>query len=286
MIQPSACPAIHGSGCPLFPVTHRQASERLGHEVSVGGEHAGRRRQRRVLALQHAADHLEVFAEQDGAPFDVDAEGRELRRSVARRHTQHQPAARQLVDRGSRLGHMQRVPQRQHDGARGQRNRLRVCRDPAEVHPGIVDLTEVAEARIAQRHVAHPQGGISEGLGALREPLLVVHRRLIALEGFDGEEDAEREAAYAKHATKAWRFVDRGHRIDFQHALSCSMSQAYAARQRRYSRLLRKLPKDGDMCGQPQPDAEEGRPLAARAGADGRAVAAVASANGMTRARA
>ena len=84
----------------------------------------------------------------------------------------------------------------------------------------IVDLAEVAEARVAQRHVAHPKRGEAQGLGALRQPLLVVHSRLVALEGFDGKEDTHREAALAEHAPKAGRLVDGRRRVDVQHARS------------------------------------------------------------------
>lgn len=61
---------------------------------------------------------------------------------------------------------MQGVAQRKDQSAGGQRDRIGLRRDPAEIDPRIVHLAHVAEVGVAQRNVAAPQGGVSKLFGA------------------------------------------------------------------------------------------------------------------------
>ena len=51
------------------------------------------------------------------------------------------------------------------DRAVGERNGARVRRDPAEIDPKVIDLTDVTEAWLAQWHVPLPELGQAQLLG-------------------------------------------------------------------------------------------------------------------------
>ena len=112
------------------------------------------------------------------------------------------------------------MAQGEDDRAGGQRDRARPGRDPAEIDPGVVDLPDVAEARVAQRHVPHPERGEAQLLGPAGQAFLVAHRRPVARERLDREEDAERQSARREHPPEAVRLTlaDRG--VSGRHAIT------------------------------------------------------------------
>jgi hypothetical protein len=126
------------------------------------------------------------------ALMPVDAERWKFNGAVAGGHAEHEPPARQLIDRCGRLGGMQRVTQGKNEGARRKRDRRGVRCHQAQPHPRIVDLAQISKIRVPQRHVSRPETGKSELLGAPREMRLVAHAGLVPFERLDRKEHAER----------------------------------------------------------------------------------------------
>ncbi len=129
--------------------------DRFGDEIDVA-----QRPQRAVDLgepfLKSPAEHDERIAKSRAPFFRLEAERGKLDGPVARGEAQNQTAAGELIDRCRRLGHMQRMPQRKDNAARGQRDPGGMGREISQIDPWIVDLPDVAERRIMQRYVAHP----------------------------------------------------------------------------------------------------------------------------------
>ena len=87
--------------------------------------------------------------------------------------------------------------ERHNDCAGAERNVGGVCGDVAEVHPGVVDLADVAECFHTQRDVARPHRRDACAFGFLNQPNLIAQRVL----GFgfgvllDGQTEPHREPA-------------------------------------------------------------------------------------------
>jgi hypothetical protein len=88
-----------------------------------------------------------------------------------------------------------------------------------EIDPGIEHLPDIAEARIAQRHIAKPQRGETQFLGTAGEVFLVAHRRLVALESLDRKEDAQRKPVGREHAPETLHVARLGVCVHAQHAV-------------------------------------------------------------------
>ncbi|MEA3208488.1 MAG: hypothetical protein QOE70_1545 [Chthoniobacter sp.] len=101
-----------------------------------------------------------------------------------------------------------------------QRDRACLRRDPSEIHPWVEDLPDVPKARIAQRHIAKPQGCEAQLLGPPYKMLLVTHRGLISLKRFDGQKDAERQPPRRKHLSETKAIAHGGGSIGSQHGIS------------------------------------------------------------------
>ena len=149
------------------------------------------------LGGQGVRHHAEVLAEPLTALALLEAERAELLGPVAGRQSQQEPSARQPVDAGRGLGHVQWVPHRQDDARGAQRDPRGVGGDVGEVDPRVVDLTDVAEGRHAQRDVTDVEGGETAGFGGPGEAHL--GRRVVDVVAVGPaphrEPEAERESA-------------------------------------------------------------------------------------------
>src|SRR5690606_536100 len=116
---------------------------------------------------------------------------RELHRAVAGGYPQQQTAATQPVDTGGCLSQVQRMPDRHHNGSGSQSNIPGLGCDVAQVGPGVVDLTHVSKAGVAQRYVTKPQRGKTSLFSLLSKLHLVLHAGRVPLESLDGKEQPE-----------------------------------------------------------------------------------------------
>ena len=145
------------------------------------------------------------FAEFLVALAFVLAERGELLGAVARGHAHEEAAAGKPVDGSGALGHEQRVLEWHDDGGGAERDRRGVRGYVAQVHPGVVDLADIAERLDAQRDVAHPDGGHSPSLGLADEAQLVVQavERVLLCVFLDGQGESEGELARPEGALEA-----------------------------------------------------------------------------------
>jgi hypothetical protein len=122
-----------------------------------------------------------------------------------------------LVDRRGCLGRVQRVTQRQNDRACRERDLVRVRRDPAEIDPGVVDLPDIAETGVAQRHVPDPKCCETQLLGAAGQAFLIAHRRFVTLKRLDREEHADRQLVRREHPPEPGAISGGCRPVRFQH---------------------------------------------------------------------
>src|SRR5690606_1721736 len=134
--------------------------------------------------------------------FGIYAKSRELHGAVAGGNPQQQAAATQLVDTGGCLSQVQRMPDRHHNGTGSQSNISGLGCDVAQVGPGVVDLTYVSKAGVAQWHVTKPQCGKTSLFCLLSKLHLILHAGRVTLESLDGKEQPQRHFPRLKGSCK------------------------------------------------------------------------------------
>jgi hypothetical protein len=139
-------------------------------------------------------------------------------RPVAGGNAKDEVAALEPVKRSRRLGGMQGVAQGKHDRTGGECDSLRLRCNPTEIDPRIVNLPDITEVRIAQRHIPKPQRSKVQLSSPKSQALLIVHRWLVALERLDREEYAQGQSARREQALKALSLTRAGRPVRHQHA--------------------------------------------------------------------
>lgn len=126
----------------------------------------------------------------------IDPEAGEFFGAVARAHAQQQAAVADAVQGQRRLGHVQRVAQRQHDGAAGQHDIVRHRRQRGQPQERIVQRRNLARAALRdhQRHVAGPEGCKAQAIGLARMALRQVEVGQGAGLASDGRHQPHRQA--------------------------------------------------------------------------------------------
>ena len=78
--------------------------------------------------------------------------------------------------------------QRDGDGGGAKCNLRGMGGHITQVNPGVEDLADIAEARVAKRHVAKPERAEAQRLGLFSQCDLVEHARSVPVERLHGKE--------------------------------------------------------------------------------------------------
>ena len=172
------------------------ACQRLGHHIGSAHLALGPP-DRPVAGAEGLFIDLDMLAETLTPLAFVLVKGGKLLGSVPSGNAEEETTVGKPVQRGSALSHHQRMLERHDDCTGAERDVGGVCGDVAEVHPGVVDLADVAECFHAQRDVACPHRRDACAFDFLNQPNLVAQR--VPGLGFgvllDGQTQPYRESA-------------------------------------------------------------------------------------------
>ncbi|MND78060.1 hypothetical protein D3C80_697660 [compost metagenome] len=95
------------------------------------------------------------------------------------------------------------MAKREDGAARGQGDPLCPGGEVGQVGEGVEHLAGVAETRIVERHVAHPDGGEAQAVDLGHEVGLALEHAHVALIEAQRQEDADRQLVRREHAAIA-----------------------------------------------------------------------------------